>query len=100
MNDKKQADKIIKELQDAGLNYDQMLEVIKLARAKFEAMKETDFYKKLEANGWKDTDHCGHLIYKKNNIEYAVCCETIYINNNPQEMKKEEFEKKYLTRNE
>ena len=35
MNNKKLADKIIKELQDAGLTPDQMLEVIHLVREKY-----------------------------------------------------------------
>ena len=36
----KLADKIIKEMQEAGLTHDQMLNVIKLAREKYELLKQ------------------------------------------------------------
>lgn len=96
MNEKEKAEEIIKELQDAGLNYDQMIEVIQMARKKHEAMREADFYHKLEEQGWKDINHVGHLIYKKDDIEYAVCCETLYTKQGNKPMTKKEFEEKYL----
>lgn len=40
--DEQLAEKIIKEMQDAGLKPDEMLDVIKLARKKFKHMKKFD----------------------------------------------------------
>jgi len=41
LKEKKLADKIIKEMQDAGLTSDQMLEVIRLARKKYKQLCKT-----------------------------------------------------------
>jgi len=41
LKEKKLADKIIKEMKDAGLTSDQMLEIIKLARKKYKQLCKT-----------------------------------------------------------
>lgn len=42
MKEQELADKMIKEMQDAGITPERMLKVIKLAREKFEEMKVKD----------------------------------------------------------
>lgn len=59
--------------------------------------KESEFYKKLESNGWIEAEHVGHILYEKGPLTYSPCCETLWYLGGDKDMTQAEFEKEYLT---